>query len=67
MTYVAFKSAIEGELRRHGVGRTWKQLQSRLKLPYERPCPDWTKRLEREIGLQRGKGNGRELVWRVGK
>jgi hypothetical protein len=65
MTYVAFKSAITGELKRHRAGRTWKELQSRLKLPYARPCPEWTRKLENEIGLVREKGGGRALVWRM--
>ena len=67
MTYAAFKSAIAGELKRHRAGRTWKELRSRLKLPYDRPCPDWTRRLESEIGLERIRGEGRALVWRVGR
>jgi hypothetical protein len=66
MTYVAYKLAIAGELKRHRTGRTWKDLQSRLKLPYARPCPEWTRRLESEIGLVREKGEGRALVWRIG-
>jgi len=67
MTYVAYKSAIAGELKRHRAGWTWSELQSRLKLPYARPCPEWTRKLESEIGLVREKGEGRALVWRVGK
>jgi hypothetical protein len=65
MTYSAFKSAIATELKRHRTGRTWKDLKSRLKLPYARPCPEWTRKLETEIGLVREKGEGRALVWRV--
>ena len=67
MTYVAFKSAIAGELKKHRAGRTWSELQSRLKLPYTRPCPAWTRKLEDEIGLVRAKGERRALVWRIGK
>jgi hypothetical protein len=65
MTYVAYKSAIANELKRHRAGRTWKELQSRLKLPYDRPCPEWTRRMEQESGLERVRGEGRALVWRV--
>ena len=65
MTYVTYKTAIAGELKRHRTGRTWSELQSRLKLPYDRPCPEWTRKLESEIGLVREKGEGRALVWRV--
>ena len=67
MTYVAFKSSIAGELKRHRAGWTWKELRSNLKLPYDHPCPEWTRRLEGEIGLIREKGEGRALVWRIGK
>jgi hypothetical protein len=66
MTYVAYKSAIAGELQRHRPGRTWQDLRSRLKLPYIRPCAEWTRKLESEIGLVREKGKGRALVWRIG-
>ena len=44
---------------------TWAQLRADLDLPYDRPCPSWTKRLEEEIGLTRTKGVGRALVWKV--
>ena len=65
MTYIAFKSLIVGELKGHRAGRTWSELQSRLKLPYDRPCAEWTRKLESEIGLVREKGEGRALVWRL--
>ena len=67
MTYVAYRTSIAGELKRHRTGRTWSELQSRLKLPYARPCPEWTRKMEREIGLVREKGDGPALVWRIGK
>jgi hypothetical protein len=65
MTYAAYKLAIAGELNRHRAGKTWNELQSRLKLPYDRPCAEWTRKLESEIGLVREKGEGRALVWRL--
>ncbi len=65
MTYVLFKNLIQTDLRKRSKGKTWKELKSDLALPYERPCPEWTKKLEREIGLRRDKGQGRELVWRI--
>ena len=65
MRYAEFRDAIRAELARHTDGMTWTQLQERLRLPYERPCPTWTKQLEREIGLRREKGSGRILVWRL--
>jgi hypothetical protein len=67
MTYVAFKSAIVGELKKHRAGKTWKALRADLGLPYDHPCPEWTRRMEREIGLVREKGVARVLVWRIGQ
>ena len=67
MTYVAFKSAIAGELKKHRAGKTWKALRADLRLPYDRPCPEWTRKLVSEIGLVREKGEGRALVWRLRK
>jgi hypothetical protein len=66
MRYVEFRDAIHAELRRSAAGLTWTELQSRLGLPYDRPCPTWTKQLEADIRRQRTKGPGRSLVWRVG-
>ena len=67
MRYVEFRDSIRRELQRHPAGLTWAELQARLDLPYDRPCPEWTKQLEQEIGLTRRKGDGRALVWRVGR
>jgi hypothetical protein len=67
MRYVEYRDAIKAELRRNSAGLTWAELQSRLGLPYDRPCPTWTRQLESEIGLQRKKGVGRSLVWHIGK
>jgi hypothetical protein len=66
MRYADYRDAIHAELRRHAAGLTWTQLQSRLGLPYNRPCPTWTRQLESEIGLRRRKGDGRSLVWHLG-
>jgi hypothetical protein len=66
MRYTEFRDSIHKELRRNRSGLTWAQLQQRLELPYDRPCPTWTKQLETEIGLKRVKGNGRALTWKVG-
>jgi hypothetical protein len=67
MLYTDFRKTIETELRRTAAGLTWSQMRSRLNLPYDRPCPTWTKQLESEIGLRRVKGEGRSLVWKIGK
>lgn len=69
MRYTEFRDAIHRRLKRRKSGLTWAELRDTLDLPYDRPCPEWTKRLEAEIGLTRSKptapGAGRALVWRV--
>ena len=65
MHYVEFKVAIQQHLKRKRQGATWVELRETLALPYERACPEWTRRLEEEIGLVRRKGSGRALVWEV--
>ncbi len=66
MRYTDFRDTIHRKLRRHRRGLTWRELRDQLNLPYDRPCPAWTKQLEQEIGLKRIKGEGRALVWQVG-
>jgi hypothetical protein len=63
MRYIEFKTTIQRHLRKHRHGATWTELRDALALPYERPCPEWTRRLETEIGLVRRKGSSRSLVW----
>jgi hypothetical protein len=63
MNYVEFKTSIQRHLESHWNGATWQELRDALKLPYERPCPEWIHRLEKEIGLVRRKGYGRSLRW----
>ena len=65
MTYAAFKHSIASKLRKNSRGMTWNELKTALDLPYDRPCPEWVKQLEKEIGLIRRKGTGRALVWQV--
>ena len=65
MTYLEFKAAIQQHLKRKREGATWVELCDQLGLPYERACPEWTRRLEEEIGMVRRKGAGRALVWEV--
>jgi hypothetical protein len=67
MRYTDFRDSIERELRRNTNGLTWSELQQRLELPYARPCPEWTKQLQADIGLRRVKGSGKALVWQVGR
>ncbi|MEM6259730.1 MAG: hypothetical protein AAF711_05845 [Planctomycetota bacterium] len=66
MTYLAFRDTIQSALAEHQGGLTWAQLRDQYGLPYDRACPTWTRQLEEEIGLQREKGQGRALVWRLG-
>lgn len=65
MKYTEFRDSIAADLQGVPSGRTWKQLQAVLMLPYTRPCPTWVRRLEREIGLVRDKRRGNALVWRI--
>jgi hypothetical protein len=68
MTYAEFKHSIGSKLRKNSAGLTWNQLKTALDLPYERPCPEWVKQLEKEIGLVRGKDvEHRARVWRLEK
>jgi hypothetical protein len=64
MTYLDFRTTIQRHLEKHAGGATWHELRDALKLPYERPCPEWTRRLEEEVGLVRRKeGGSRSLCW----
>jgi len=65
MTYVEFNRLIHSQLQKRSQGMTWKELKESLDLPYDRPCPEWVSRLEKEIGLVRAKGAGKAFVWRV--
>ena len=67
MRYVDFRDVIRQELLRHPEGRTWAELRDGLALPYARPCPTWTRELEQELGLVRAKGEGRALLWKLGR
>lgn len=52
MRYAEYRDAIRRELRGARDGLTWAKLKQRLDLPYNVPCPEWTRRLEEEIGLR---------------
>jgi hypothetical protein len=65
MRYTEFRESVRSYLRRNPSGATWTELRDALKLPYERACPEWTKRMEKEIGLVRSKGAARALIWRI--
>ncbi len=65
MRYEEFKTRIHAKLRRAPAGLTWNQLKTSLRLPYDRPCPEWVKRLERDIPLTRTAGPGRARLWKI--
>ena len=65
MRYTDFKEGIRAELDLHPEGLTWTELKLRLALPYERPCPTWVRRLEKEIGLVRTRNPGRPATWTI--
>jgi hypothetical protein len=65
MRYIEFRDAIQEELRHTKSGLTWAQLKERLDLPHAAACPEWTRRLEAEIGLVRARGTGPAYVWSV--
>ncbi len=67
MRYTEFRDLIQEKLQRNAEGLTWFELKESLGLPYQRPCPEWIKRLEQEIGLCRAKGACRAYVWTVEK
>jgi hypothetical protein len=67
--YVDFRGRILKELRRRRTGLTYKELRTRLDLPYVSPCPEWVRRMEDDDGLVRAsvEGGGRALVWSLGE
>lgn len=65
MRYTEYRDLIHERLLRAPAGMTWNELRTDLDLPYVRACPNWTRRLEQEIGLTRVKGSGRALVWKA--
>lgn len=65
MRYEEFRDAVRGHLMLNPQGATWKELRDALDLPYERPCPEWVKRLENDMGLDRKEKRGRALLWKL--
>ena len=65
MKYIEFRERIKSDLESCPEGLTWIELRMRNALPYQRACPDWTRHLEKDIGLKRVKrrGYGNALVW----
>lgn len=61
--YVAFRDAVHATLSAASSPMTWRELRAAAHLPYERPCPTWVARLEREIGLRRETGPTRAKLW----
>ncbi len=65
MTYTAFRDTVRSTLQSHPNGLTWQELRQTSQLPYQRACPEWTKRLERDIGLNRSAKRGNALIWKL--
>jgi len=65
MKYVEFRQRIRSKLASEPEGMTWSELREALDLPYLRPCPEWVKMLERDIGLTRNEKRANTLVWRL--
>jgi len=65
MTYGEYRDTIRSALEAQPKGLTWVELRELRGLPYVRPCPEWTRRLERDIGLERKKRRGNALVWKL--
>ncbi len=65
MRYEEFRDAVRDHLMLNPEGATWQELRDALDLPYERPCPEWVKRLENDIGLDRIEKRGRALLWKL--
>ncbi len=65
MRYEEFRDAVRGHLILNPQGATWKELRDALDLPYERPCPEWVKRLENDMGLCRKEKRGPALLWKM--
>ncbi|WP_309382390.1 hypothetical protein [Cerasicoccus frondis] len=65
MTYVEFRRRVKTQLQHAPDGLTWRELKAAADLPYDQPCPEWTRQLEAEIGLNRTERRGRALVWRL--
>lgn len=65
MRYETYRDLIEKRLEQAPDGLTWSELKSDLDLPQNRPCPAWTERLEKEVGLDRTARRQRKQVWRI--
>jgi len=65
MTFEQFKQQVARTLGNYPAGLTRQELRQKAQLPYDRPCPEWTKRLEKELGLNRTDKQGNSLVWKI--
>lgn len=65
MKYLEFVRSIMQELQKCPSGLTWRELKSRLNLPYSIPCQTWITKMEQENGLMRVKGPDRAFVWKA--
>lgn len=65
MRYTEIRDTIHRHLSAHPEGATWAELRDTLSLPYARPCPEWTRRLEVDIALIRQRRTGNALIWKI--
>jgi hypothetical protein len=65
MTYEQFRDKIKGALQYNDKGMTWTQIRTSLRLNQVVPNNKWVRRMERDIGLMRVKGNDGVIVWRI--
>jgi len=65
MRYVEFREKIRLCLESAPDGMTWMELCQVAALPYRRPCPEWVKQLELDLGLIRDRRQGRALIWEL--
>ena len=65
MEYTEFRDTVYIGLKQHPSGLTWQELKTSLDLPYQRPCPEWVKRLEVDLDLKRNEKKGNALIWRL--
>ncbi|MFO8184560.1 MAG: hypothetical protein R6U39_10335 [Candidatus Aegiribacteria sp.] len=57
MKYTEFRDSIRDFLMPRPEDGIWKEIRVALSFPCKSPCPEWVKRLETDIGLNRKERN----------
>ncbi|HBB88419.1 MAG TPA: hypothetical protein DC047_12465 [Blastocatellia bacterium] len=65
MTYENFRDAIKDALKAAGGPLTWTEVRTNAKLPQTFPNNQWVHRLEKDIGLDRGKDKQGVIHWQL--